>query len=77
MSTDQKVKEKGLAELKRDNNMCSSCFWHVVRLNQVNLQYVIECDLDILLQGQVIHNWKRKYSISRHALISCMLVQNL
>jgi len=31
-------------------------FWHVVRLNQVNLQYAIACDLE----GQVIHNWKRK-----------------
>ena len=41
----------------------------MVRLNQFNLQYAIECDLEILLQGQVIHNWKRKYSISRHALI--------
>ena len=51
--------------------------WHVVRLNQVNLQYAIECDIEPLLQGQVIHNWKRKYSISRHALIFCMLVQNL
>jgi len=49
----------------------------VVRLNQVNLQYAIACDLELLLQGKVIHNWKRKYSISRHALIFCMLVLNL
>ena len=42
-------------------------FWHVVRLNQVNLPYAIICYLDLLLQGQVIYNLKRKYSTSRHA----------
>jgi len=36
----------------------------VARLNQGNLPYVIICDLDLLLQGQIIYNLKRKYSIS-------------
>jgi len=38
----------------------------VARLNQVNLPYAIICDLDILLQGQVIYNLKKveKKSIS-------------
>jgi hypothetical protein len=35
-------------------------FWHVARLNQVNLPYAIICDLDLLLQGQVIYNLKNK-----------------
>jgi hypothetical protein len=35
--------------------------WHVARLNQVNLSYDIICDLDLLLQYQVIYNLKRKY----------------
>ena len=35
-------------------------FWHVARLNQVNLPYAITCDLDLLLQGQVIYNLKNK-----------------
>ena len=39
-------------------------FWHVARLNQVNLQYTIICDLDFLLQDQVIYNLKKKYYMS-------------
>ena len=39
-------------------------FWHVARLNQDNLQYTIICDLDLLLQDQVIYNLKRKYYVS-------------
>ena len=41
--------------------------WHVARLNQVDLPYAIIYYLDLLLQGQVIYNLKRKYSTSRHA----------
>ena len=40
--------------------------WHVPRLNQVNWSYAIMCDLDLLLQYQVIYNLNRKY-ISWHA----------
>ena len=42
-------------------------FWHVTRLNQDNLPYAIICDLDLLLQDQVIYNLKRKYYMSWHA----------
>ena len=38
--------------------------WHVARLNQHNLPYAIICDLDLLLQDQVIYNLERKYYIS-------------
>ena len=38
--------------------------WHVARLNQDNLLYAIICDLDLLLQDQVIYNLKRKYYMS-------------
>ena len=31
---------------------------------EIDLPYAIICDLDFLLQGQVIYNLKRKYSIS-------------
>jgi hypothetical protein len=37
-----------------------------VQILTVNLPYAIICDLDLLLQGQVIFNLKRKY-ISWHA----------
>jgi hypothetical protein len=37
-------------------------FWHVGRLNQLNLPYAIVCDLDLLLQGQIIYNLKKNKS---------------
>ena len=39
----------------------------MARLNQDNLPYAITCDLDLLLQDQVINYLKRKYYMSRHA----------
>jgi hypothetical protein len=38
----------------------STIFQYIARLNQVNLPYAIICDLDLLFQGQIIYNLKKK-----------------
>jgi hypothetical protein len=53
-----KTKKKTEKSIENKSKVYNEADIYVARLNQVNLPYAITCDLDLLLQGQIIYNWK-------------------